>query len=132
MSRQIAVFIFALLTFQVFAQPQEYYFRLTVQDGADVDQLTRIFSIDNVKGNVIYGYANDREWQQLLGLGYQPERLPHPGSLYEHRMSESLPEFTMDWDTYPTYGGYLDMMAQYADSFSAICRLDTFGYSVWR
>lgn len=128
--RLIPRLLLLFLPLMVFAQTEEIYFRLPIHDKSEVDQLTRLISIDNVEGNVLFGYANDLEWARLLQSGYRPERLPHPGSLYEHQMSRSIAEFTEDWDTYPTYQGYLDMMAQYAGSFPDICRLDTFGVSV--
>ncbi len=130
MIRLIPRLLLLFLPFLAFAQTEEIYFRLPIHDKSEVDQLTRLISIDNVEGNSLFGYANDIQWERLLHLGYRPERLPHPGSLYEHQMSLTIDEFTEDWDTYPTYQGYLDMMAQYAGSFPDICRLDTFGVSV--
>jgi len=130
MIRLIPRLLLLFLPFWAFAQTEEIYFRLPIHDKSEVDQLTRLISIDNVEGNSLFGYANDIQWERLLHLGYRPERLPHPGSLYEHQMSLTIDEFTEDWDTYPTYQGYLDMMAQYAGSFPDICRLDTFGVSV--
>lgn len=130
MMRMILRLLLLFLPFMAFAQSQEIYFRLPIHDPAEADQLTHLISIDNLKGNLLFGYANDLQWERLLQLGYRPERLPHPGSLYEHPMSQSIAEFTEDWDTYPTYQGYVDMMVQYAGNFSNICRLDTFGLSV--
>ncbi len=128
--RSIPRLLLLFLPFLAFAQTEEIYFRLPIHDKSEADQLTRLISIDNVEGNVLFGYASDIQWERLLQSGYRPERLPHPGSLYEHQMSRSIEEFTEDWDTYPTYQGYLDMMAQYAGNFPDICRLDTFGVSV--
>jgi hypothetical protein len=130
MTRLKILLLTVFLSLPVLAQTQEYYFRLPVQDRPEVDQLTRLFSVDKLEDAYVYGYAVSHELTLLEAMGYAIEKLPHPGSLYEHRMSESADQFIEDWDTYPTYDGYLDMMAQYADSFSAICRLDTFGYSV--
>ena len=112
------------------AQTVEHYFRLTVQSDAEIDLLTRMVSVDNVSGKTVYGYANDAQWLALQKSGYAIEELPHPGSLYEHRMSESVPGITAEWDTYPTYDGYTASMQLYASTFPAICRLDTIGLSV--
>jgi len=43
-------------------------------------------------------------------------------------MAESVEEM-LTWDRYPTYETYTDMMQRFATQHSAICRLDTIGYS---
>ena len=110
-------------------QAEEYYFRFQIQEPRELDELTKVISIDNVVGDTVYAYANEREWKEFLSLGYRYQRLPHPGSLYEHQMSDS-PRGLRDWNTYPTYQAYIQMMQQFASSYPDICVLDTFGYSV--
>lgn len=112
-----------------FSQTTEYYFRLKIQDISEIDQLTRMVSVDKLDDGYVYAYANDREWIEINATDYEIERLPHPSSLYAPKMAETLEEMG-NWDSYPTYPLYLQMMQQYADSFPEICRLDTFGYSV--
>ncbi|GAB4369686.1 MAG: hypothetical protein Kow0042_11550 [Calditrichia bacterium] len=123
--------IFILLTFLtlVWGEENEYYFRFRISDINQLDYLTHIISIDNVVGKTVYAYANEKEFERFKPLSYSYEILPHPGSLYPNQMSENLLQ-TRDWDTYPTYTGYLQMMQQFATNYPGICRLDTFGYSV--
>ena len=111
------------------AQDTEYYFRFIIHQKSELDLLTHIISIDNVVHDTVYAYANGREWNDFLKLGYRVIELQHPGSQYQHEMSNA-PAGVMDWDTYPTYQGYLAMMRQYAAAYPAICRLDTIGVSV--
>jgi hypothetical protein len=111
------------------AQDNEYYFRFTIDRKSELDILTRIISIDNVVDDTVYAYANDEQWGKIQTLGYCIERLPHPSSLYYHEMNDGRFGL-LQWDQYPTHAGYLAMMRAYADSFPALCRLDTFGYSV--
>lgn len=127
MYRVFTFFLFLSFVFTAFAG--EKYFRFEVRNTSELDYLTNIISIDNVKGKEVWAYANEEEWQEFLRLHYKYEILPHPGSLYEHRMSDNLLELR-GWDTYPTYEGYVSMMQQYAANYPSICRLDTFGYSV--
>ena len=105
----------------------EHYFRFPVKPGVDLNILTRIISLDNVKNGFAYAYANEEQWMQVNKFGLEIEELPHPSSLYQHEMNSSGP---MEWDSYPTYAAYRNMMWQFASAYPNICRLDTIGYSV--
>ncbi len=128
--KRFILFVFAFL-FLVSGSitAKEYYFRFQIEQPSELDQLTRMISIDNVVKDTVYAYANEREWKEFTALGYQYELLPHPGSLYDHAMSNS-PKGMKDWNTYPTYDAYVQMMQQFAANYPDICVLDTFGYSV--
>ncbi len=108
---------------------EEHYFRFIMTDHEQIENLTRSISIDDVNADTVYAYANSREWKQFLRLNIPYTELPHPGSIHPHKMSNSLRE-TQDWDKFPTYDIYLQMMQQFAVTYPAICRVDTFGYSV--
>lgn len=118
-----------LLLLAPHAAAGEVYFRFTVRDRAELDLLTRVISIDDVRGDTVYAYASDREFSFFSTLGYAPTILTHPGDEYEHAMSEAGLELT-DWDRYPTYPGYVAMMRNFATLHPEICRLDTFGQSM--
>ncbi|MBI5471183.1 MAG: T9SS type A sorting domain-containing protein [Ignavibacteriae bacterium] len=122
----IALFVF---TTTLFAQDVEHYFKFSILQKSELGVLTRIISIDEVKGTTVFAYANANEWEALLHLGYRPHELQHPGSEYRHEMFDS-PGDVLEWDRYPTYQGYLAMMRQFAATYPNICKLDTFGYSV--
>lgn len=119
--------LLCLTTFSAMAE--EHYFRFVVTDKTELDQITRLISIDNVRGDTVYAYANEAEYAGFRMLGYAIEPLPHPGGLYEHRMSDPS-EGPMEWDTYPTYPAYVTMMRNFASAHPGICRLDTFGRSI--
>ena len=106
----------------------EHYFRFPLKPGVDLNILTHIVSLDNVENGFVYAYANEEQWIQINKLGLEIEELPHPGSLYDHEMSST--HKIMDWDSYPTYSAYKNMMLQFASAYPGICRLDTIGYSV--
>jgi hypothetical protein len=107
----------------------ERYGIVIVKDRADVHTLTRIVSIANVKRDSVFVFASSGEWHALRERGFTLIDLPYPGIDQECAMSTS-PARDSAWNTYPTYAGYLAMMAYYAESFPTICRLDTIGYSV--
>jgi len=119
----------------VFALRNEVYFTFQVKDKGEIHKLTRVVSIDHVKGNRIHAYANKKEFSDFLRYKYEYRILPPPGSLLSK--SELDPgkqaDFPYDltlWNYYPTYQQYLDFMTGFATSYPAICKLDTVGTSI--
>ena len=129
MKFRLTLVILFLFGTTLFAQDVEHYFKFSILQKSELDVLTHIISIDDVKENTVYAYANAKEWEAFLRLGYRPQELPHPSSEHQHEMFDS-PGGTLEWDSYPTYQAYRAMMRQFATSYPAICKLDTIGYSV--
>jgi len=111
------------------ADSPEYYFRFKLSDRAELAKLTRVISIDNVRDQIVYAYANRSEFAEFEKLGYACEVLPHPGTLYHPVMAKSVSE-VQDWDRYPTYEAYVAIMNQFAQDFPALCRMEPIGFTV--
>jgi len=107
----------------------ETYFRFKVEDRKELDKLTRVISIDNVKDGVVHAYANERELAEFEALGYTYQVLPAPSSLIPAEMSTSRADLK-DWDVYPTYTDYVDQMYQFAIDYPDICRVVNIGNTV--
>ena len=111
---------------ELFGSDGEIYFALP---GA-VEQagvLTKIISIDRISGDTVFAYANKKEFEILR----QSENLnfislPHPGDLIVAEMT-SDPRQVLDWNYYPTYPAYEDLMEQFAADYPEICTLHTIG-----
>lgn len=117
------------LTKEYFDKNLEVYFKFSIFSKSELQSLDRVISIDNVKGNEVYAYANFDEYRNILKLGYKLEILPHPGDVKEVKMSSAVRDI-QDWNTYPTYQGYVDMMNQFAANYPGICRLVDAGTTV--
>ena len=65
----------------LFAKRSEVYFSFRVPDKEDIHYLTRIISIDHVKGKAVRAYANRHEFADFLNYNLDYTILPHPGSL---------------------------------------------------
>jgi len=130
MVKQRLILIAFLLTLFVPASTmaQEYYFKFEVSDHQDLQQITRIISIDNVKGDTVWAYASDEELSRFSELGYELTMLPHPGTLIVPDMAKSLTGLG-DWDTYPTYEQYDSMMYKFAEDYPSLCAVELIGYS---
>jgi hypothetical protein len=120
----------------LFNANQEIYFSFQIFDKSEIATLTKIISIDNVKGHAVYAYANKSEFSHFLDLGYTYTILPNPGKLLNRsdldknrKVTPEIPSSGITWNFYPTYPQYVSYMQQFAANNPAICRLDTLGYT---
>ena len=111
------------------AQTSQVYFKFSITSPEELHKLTNIISIDNVKGTDVYAYANDIEFANFQTMGYSYEILPNPGSLINPRMTGDK-DLALDWDYYPTYSAYLDLMTGFANDYPDLCQIILIGYTV--
>ena len=120
----------------LFRDRGEIYFKCRIQDKEMIHTLTRIISIDNVKGNELFAYANKKEFSEFLRYKLTITILPDPGSLLKESelnpfgSGSHLKNGETIWNFYPTYDDYVNYMAGFATAYPAISKLDTIGYSV--
>ncbi len=72
-------------------------------------------------------YANANGFSKILSQGVR-FRIIDVRKDVPHRKSEAV--FPGDWDSYPGYGDYINMMIGFQTDYPDICRLDTLGKSV--
>ncbi|MFH1296047.1 MAG: M14 family zinc carboxypeptidase [Bacteroidota bacterium] len=117
----------------LFQTSGEIFFTFDIGFPRELEFLTRIISIDNVAGNQVFAYANKKEFQNFLDLGYTYSILPHPGSLLDEvqlRPPGSGNSSLNTWNYYPTYQEYLDFMNNFATSYPDICKVVFIGTTV--
>ena len=132
MKHVLLVTLILLTSSSLYAYPkdvQEIYFRFEITERSELEQLTRIVSIDNVEGNTVYAYGHQKEIVELINLGYKIEFIPISGSPKNLTMATTVAEMA-NWDRYPTYDVYIAMMYQFASDYPSICRLENLGYSI--
>ncbi len=123
--------LFSILTILVSVQgySQTHHFKFETKNKKEINKLTKIISVDNVKGNTVWAYANDKEFEEFSKLDYKIEELPLNDSKGKViNMATTVTEMA-NWDRYPTYGVYVQMMQDFATNYPDICLLDTIGYS---
>lgn len=91
----------------------EYYFTLSVDDPTQIQELSRICSVDGTDGRNVVAYANQQEYDRLIALGFQPE-LQTPPSLRAN-VTMWNGQGTYNWDSYLTYPQYVSMMEGFPD-----------------
>ena len=103
MKNIIIVIMLILLSLPLWAgEWTQYYFRFELLNKTELQNLSTVISIDKVKGNWVYAYANDQEWANFTALGYATQLLPAPSSEFPAIMSSNQRELRA-WDAYPSY-----------------------------
>ena len=118
---------------QLFSNHPELIIKFKISDREQLTSLTRMLSIDNVSGNEVIAYTTQEEFELFLSLNipYEiVERLELSPEELNSDISHDINRIRANWDTYPNYQTYLDMMAQFATDYPNLCRLVEFGTSV--
>ncbi len=98
----------------------EYYFSLTVLKPTEIQAISDLCSVDGTDGKTVIAYANQRQYDNLIQLGYQPT-LMTPPSMREMPVMHDATRGTYDWDSYLSYGEYETMMQQFATDHPNRC-----------
>lgn len=89
---------------------------------ANINELTRLMSIDKVTKDSIYAYCNKSQFIQFKKLNYAYRILPAAGEMNPPIMAPSIQSFiTNNWNAYPTYLQYDSIMHYLANTYPQIC-----------
>lgn len=110
----------------VFTKFGEVYFTFEITDVQSIHTLTKIISIDNVKGTMVWAYANKNEFSAFKKTGLKYNLLPHPAELVQAEVSDN-PAQVLDWNYYPSYSAYETIMYQFQTDHPDICKIVTIG-----
>ena len=116
----------------LFAEKGEVYFKFEHPQKIAIDQLSRMVSIDNLSNNnLIFAYANKKEFEQFLKLNIPYELLTHPGDVYNPIMKDHIDlKENNNWDFYPTYEAYIELMYQFEANYPELCDVFSIGTSI--
>lgn len=104
----------------------EYVFAFNFDDVADLNDISRIVSIDKVDNGVVTAYANEAEYERFLALNIEHQLVMPEHLLKDFKMFDgSRAEY--EWDAYPTYSAYEDMMYQFAEDHPDKCSIIELG-----
>ncbi len=108
----------------------ELYFKFNIEDNKNLDELLKMISIDEMNGNEVFAYASQKEFSNFLEFGYEYTPLTPPSMLTVPVMKEQINiKGITDWDFYPTYDGYVDMMNQFQTDYPDLCEVISIGQS---
>ena len=101
---------------QLMRERNEYYFTLTVQQPSEIQGISELCSVDGTDGKTVVCYANQQQYDNLLLAGYQPMLQTPPSMLDESVMWDGSNRAAYEWDSYPTYDAYQNMMETFPTS----------------
>jgi PKD repeat protein len=91
-------------------------------------KIKNFISIDEITDQGIYAYANEAGYQKLKALQIDFTLLYNPSELIQPNMFSGQ-KVAYEWDTYPTYEAYVDMIYQFATDHPDLCSVEAFGSS---
>ena len=112
---------------QLMQQRNEYYFTFTLNGNDDLNAIAHTISVDRVDGNVVTAYANNQDFVKFQKLGYEVTLQTPPSLVEQVAMWDGSNRAEYDWDSYPTYSAYEDMMFQFATDHPDKCEIITLG-----
>ena len=113
---------------QILKSRGEVYFSFNLSP-ENLQQYSKILSIDNYNGKEVYAYANSKQFEAFLSTGNDFSIVEeYYNSEKALNMASSVAQMS-NWDRYPTYEVYIEMMQKFALDFPDICLLDTIGYT---
>ena len=112
----------------LFKERGELYFKFENSNPKKLYELSRIISIDEVNDDEVFAYANKKGFGEFLEMDLQYTVLTPPSMLIPAKMLSSVNSKEVDdWDFYPTYEAYVDMMYQFATDYPDLCQVFSIG-----
>ena len=105
----------------------EYYFTFELRGNDNQKQIAETISIDHINGNVVTAYANAKEFHEFLQQGYDITLLTPPSMMHEEIMWDGSNRAEYDWDQYPTYSAYENMMYAFHTDHPDMCEIIELG-----
>lgn len=118
---------------QILNSRNELYINLEADTSVSLSYLNTMMSIDKVNRkdntNEIIAYLNSRQFQQLRQEDLKFKILTAPSMMSSSKMCADL-NGLRQWDCYPTYEQYLEIMQEFATKYPDLCKLIEFGKSI--
>ena len=112
---------------QLMQERNEYYFTFNLNGHDDLNAIAHAISVDRIDGNVVTAYANNNDFANFQRLGYEVTLQTPPSLVEKVAMWDGSNRAEYDWDSYPTYSAYEDMMFQFATDHPDKCEIITLG-----
>jgi PKD repeat protein len=113
---------------ELYKNRPEIYFSLDVKDPAEVKKLSTLISIDGFSEDGVTAYASAKQFEQIKAKGYQPKLLMPPSLIETVSMTNTIDSRELfEWDTYPTYDAYVQLMQDFENDYPDHCEVFNFG-----
>ncbi len=108
----------------------EIYFKFLSTDRQQIRRIGHYISLDNIKVDSVFAYANTKGFIRFLKTGIPYTLLTPPSELLKKQ--QLLPgafKNSHGWDYYPSYNQYVSLMQDFQKSYPALCRVVSIGKS---
>ncbi len=102
--------------------------KFTEKDQTKVRKISKLISIDGYTNGVITADISQLQIDHFLDLGYNYSIIYKNRALNALNVATTVSQMS-NWDKYPSYSVYVQMMQDFASNHSTICKLDTIGTS---
>jgi len=105
----------------LFSDRGEIYFSFEYKNRTQLNTISDVVSVDHkTNAELAFAYANKKEFAEFLKFEIEYTIIPHKAPNFINRSKNN-------WDYYPTYEEYVDMMIAFSDSFPEICKTHSLG-----
>ncbi len=113
----------------------ELFFKFKVESPSILDKITHDISIDKVEGLEVFAYANQDELEAFQKHGIPFVTQTPPSLTGEKPQMSDYADYVAgkaqaEWDKYPTYNAYLDIVKGFETKFPQFCKVSKIGESV--
>lgn len=131
----IPVLWIVLITFlngNSFAQEKtQNYLKFSIDKHSELEFVTRLVSIDKVVNDTVFAFATDEQLEEFINKTRYQYTLTSPYDLKMNTLEMASDIAGMeDWDKYPAYDVYLQMMEKFENDYPGICKIETIGETV--
>ena len=112
---------------QLMQERNEYYFTFNLNGNDDFNAIAHTISVDRIDDNTVTAYANNKEFAAFQKLGYDITLQTPPSMLFKAEMWDGNNRAEYDWDQYPTYEAYENMMYAFGTDHPDKCEIVTLG-----
>lgn len=109
----------------------EAYILIKIPNKNTLYRLNKIVSIDRstISKNYVYAYISKPQLKEFNNLNLEYSLQTSPSLKVSVSMCPDL-NGVKNWNCYPTYNQYIDLMNEFATNYPDLCKLDTIGTSV--
>ncbi len=112
----------------------EIYFKFYLSSKEILKKMANEISIDNVRDNIVnyevIAYANTDEMENFRKYNIDFAVMTPPSLRHSVEMSNNIDKIMGQWDVYPTYEAYVNMMNAFATNYPNLCRIVNIGTTV--
>ncbi len=104
----------------------EIFFSFEMPPGANPLHIVKNLSVEKIAGNTVFAFANQKDFEEFLKNGIDFKLVDEYYESKNITMATTVAAMS-NWDRYPTYGVYVEMMNKFAADYPNLCKIFNVG-----